>query len=410
MKTSSTQRTVGGKNQSSTITLSDFMRIRNTVVPPQNEDDDRRNVDTGLKAASQTRMRQWPDSIEMAKKNKLESRKKVFFEKEMEKRKIDEEERKFQEMQKKIVVERANKLLFEAQDPVKAFHSKLLLSDVIKEREFQKEIKEKQMEIDGNIEQRWREIEKEKMIDYDQKEIMKKEEEKRKKEHQMNVIEQQFNDFKIKKVKEYHDRVIEGEIIKLGAKRAIEEERQKEEDRRLKAKEQQDQFIKANIELEKIKELQRQKEKEEEKKIEEYAVKKQQMVDLRRRKEQEKFKEKQDQRQKLIDKQVEYLKNMKNREDEILSKHVKEAEEKKNREMEEKQRRFDEFKRQIDENRDLQAKRRRDIQDQEKKEDKEFIEQWKERMKQLVLNYIYSILIFTPFRKLMNEKNRMKSK
>ena len=38
----------------------------------------------------------------------------------------------------------------------------------------------------------------------------------------MNIINHQFNDFKIKKVKEYQDRVIEGEIIKINAKKALE--------------------------------------------------------------------------------------------------------------------------------------------------------------------------------------------
>ena len=35
-------------------------------------------------------------------------------------------------MQKKIINERANKLLFDSQDQVKSFHSKLLLADALK--------------------------------------------------------------------------------------------------------------------------------------------------------------------------------------------------------------------------------------------------------------------------------------
>lgn len=372
------------KTGASTINLSDFIRIRNTIIPPSNTDDERKSFESSLKATSQQKMRNWPDSIEMAKKNKLEARKNVFFEKEMEKRKLDDEEKKFNEMQKKIVVERANKLLFEAQDPVKSFHSKLLMADCLKEREFQKEIVERKKDIEYEREERWREIEYEKLRDYDVKEIMKAEEEKRKKEHQMNVINSQFGDYKVRRVKEYQDSVIEGEMIKIAAKQAIEDEKKKEEERRLKAVEQMNQFKLANHELEKLKEVKRLKEKEEEKKIEEFAIKKQQMQDLRKRKEAEKFKEKQDTRQKLIDKQIEYLKNMKNREDEILTKHVKEAEEKKGRELDERNRRFRELKNQIDENRDLQSKRRKDMKDQEKKEDKQFVEHWKDRMKHLV--------------------------
>jgi hypothetical protein len=382
MKTSSTMKT-NGKTEA-TISLSDFVRIRNSIVPPLTSDDGRKEFDATLKETSILKTRQWPDSIEMAKKNKLDSRKKVFFEKEYEKRRIEEEERKFQEAQKKMVIERANKLLFEAQDPVKSFHSKLLLSDVHKERDYQKEIRQRQKEIGNQIEQKHREMEVQNMREHDLKEKMKFEEEKRKKELQMNIINQQFMDFKIKKVKEYQEYIIEGEIVKLSAKKGLEEERKKEEERRSKAVEQQNQFKLSNLELLKMKEEIKQKEREEEKKIEEYAIKKTQISDLRRRKELEKIKEKQDQRQVLIDKQIEYLKNVKNRENDILDKQVKEAEEKKKRELEEKLKHKSEMKKQIDENRDLQIKRKKEVKDIEKKEDKDFIEQWKDKMKQLV--------------------------
>jgi hypothetical protein len=82
----------------------------------------------------------------------------------------------------------------------------------------------------------------------------------------------------------------------------------------------------------------------EEKKIEEFAIKKQEMIDLRKRKEEEKFNEKQRQRQIIIDKQVEYLRNLKNKQDDILKKHVQEAEEKRNNELAERDRKFREFK------------------------------------------------------------------
>jgi hypothetical protein len=375
---------LSNKGNSSTISLSNFQRIVNTIVPSSREEDNRKHHDMNLKSTSQQKMRKWPDSIEMAKKNQLEVRKKVFFENEMEKRKIDEEERKFQEMQKKIIVERANKLLFEAQDPVKSFHSKLLVADVLKEREYQKDISERKKEIEREKEARWLEIEKEQMKEYDLRENMKKMEDKHKKEIQIETINSQFTDYKIKRVREYQDKVVEGELIKLAAKKALKEEKEKEEEKKSKAIEQQNQFKKANQELEELKLMKKQKEKEEEKKIEEFAIKKQQMADLRKRKEIEKFNEKQHTRQKLIDKQIEYLKSIKNREDEILNKQVKESEEKKARELEEKKRRFNELKKQIDDHRDFQKKRKKEIQEQEKKEDKEFVELWKEKMKQLV--------------------------
>jgi len=68
------------------------------------------------------------------------------------------------------------------------------------------------------------------------------------------------------------------------------------------------------------------------------------MVDLRKFKEAEKFNDKQAKRQKLIDKQCEYLNSLKSKEEEILSKQIREAEEKKAKELAEKNRRMDEMK------------------------------------------------------------------
>lgn len=68
------------------------------------------------------------------------------------------------------------------------------------------------------------------------------------------------------------------------------------------------------------------------------------MVDLRKCKEEEKFRDKQNRRQKMIDKQCEYLNSIKNKENEILANQVKEVEEKKQRELEEKNRKLDELK------------------------------------------------------------------
>jgi len=225
MKTYTAKKPQDKNQQISILTVEDFLRIRNTIVPPEKEEDERKRLDTHYKTISQTRMREWPDSIEMAKKNKLESRKKLFFEKEMEKRTIDEAERKFQEKQKQIVVERANKMLFDAQDPVKSFHSKMLLADVLKERDYQKEINNRKIEMENDLERKWLELERETMRENELKAIRKKEDEMNKKKERMRFINQQFEDYKVKKIKEYQDAMIEGEMIKLASKQGLEDER-----------------------------------------------------------------------------------------------------------------------------------------------------------------------------------------
>lgn len=70
-------------SDTSVITLGDLMRIRDHIIPPKNEEEEAKYKEEQLKQKSTNRMRQWPDSLEMAKKNQLEARKKIFFEQEV---------------------------------------------------------------------------------------------------------------------------------------------------------------------------------------------------------------------------------------------------------------------------------------------------------------------------------------
>ena len=69
--------------QTATISLGDFMRIRNTIIPSISEEEEKKKKEAILKEQSQQKVKQWPDSLEMAKKNKLEQKKKNFIEKEV---------------------------------------------------------------------------------------------------------------------------------------------------------------------------------------------------------------------------------------------------------------------------------------------------------------------------------------
>lgn len=55
------------------------------------------------------------------------------------------------------------------QDMVKAFKSKMLMCDVAKEQEHQMAVKKHKEHIQTDIEKQWEEVEKQKMMDYDDK-------------------------------------------------------------------------------------------------------------------------------------------------------------------------------------------------------------------------------------------------
>lgn len=67
------------------------------------------------------------------------------------------------------VVERANRYAGQQVDQMKAFHSKLLMSDVLKEREVQLALRKKKEEIEKQLDKEWEELDKTKMAAYDDK-------------------------------------------------------------------------------------------------------------------------------------------------------------------------------------------------------------------------------------------------
>jgi len=77
-------------------------------------------------------------------------------------------------------------VLYEQQDQVKAFQSKMLQADVEEERKQQQQIIKRKQHIDNQVEGQWKELEKQQMDEYDQKvrEKLRQEYEKKMKNQQ----------------------------------------------------------------------------------------------------------------------------------------------------------------------------------------------------------------------------------
>ena len=134
---------------SSIISLNDLERIKNTIAPGPNQAEIRKSYDLKLKEINARKMKEWPNSLENKEKAKLEFQKRKFLRDEKLRRKIDEEEAKFQIKQKEMIVEKAREKYFYQQDPVKAFVSKMRFSDILQERKLQ--MKQSQL-----IKNRWK--------------------------------------------------------------------------------------------------------------------------------------------------------------------------------------------------------------------------------------------------------------
>ena len=371
-------------NRPTYITLSDFMRIQNEINPINAEYENRKAYDEKLKKLSQAKSKNWADSLEMKKKNEFELAKKRFLEDEERRRRIDEEEKKYLDIQNDLIVQRAKQLLFEEQDPVKSFNSKLLYCDTLKERDYQKEITNRKKQINEIIEKQLFENEKKKIDDFDKKMELKKKLEEEKRKERMKIMKEQLQESKIKIIQDYQERLVEGQLMKLNMQKALEEEKRNNELREKQKKEMQKEYFDANERLRKAKELQKQKEIEEEKKIEEFAIKKQQRDDLRKKVEDQKIKQKIDNHQKLIDKQFNDLMRIQKEKNDALNRSIEnnikakdqkgEEDEKKN--IEKRNKILSEIKQQMENNkREKEEKRLR-----EKQEDLNYIDDFKKKL------------------------------
>lgn len=125
------------------------------------------------------------------------------------------------------------------------------------------------------------------------------------------------------------------------------------------------------------------REREEEQRQNDYAKKKERVDQLKKDREDQRFKEKQQVREKMIQKQAEYLAQLKNREQEILNKQVAEAEEKAKRLFEEAEAKRQALKEAIEKSRKHQIAKRRQEKQEEIQEEKDYSEFWKARNDEL---------------------------
>ena len=173
----STQNRIKSKNYSNKfptyITLSDFMRIQNEINPLNSELENRKAYNNKLRMLSQMKSKNWADSLEMKKKNRFELEKKRFLEEEERKRLIDLEEKKYKDIKDGQILQKAQKNLFNEQDPVKTFNMKLMYCDILKERDYQKEIKQRKKEINNIIEKQFFEMDKKRSEEMAKKEAKK---------------------------------------------------------------------------------------------------------------------------------------------------------------------------------------------------------------------------------------------
>jgi hypothetical protein len=161
-------------------------------------------------------------------------------------------------------LEAAAKKMHDAQDNVKAFHTKLYLSDVLQEREAQIELKKRREDQDKAIEEGWLENDKLKMDEYDKRMEERLQELHARKHETARVVKQQLYDFKQQYIKRVKEEMLEGELVKRKARQELEAERLKELERRKRQAKTREELTLANEDLKRYNEELKRKEREEE--------------------------------------------------------------------------------------------------------------------------------------------------
>jgi hypothetical protein len=212
------------------ITLDELERIKNTVSKSNVEPYiTMRNEDRGqLHDRSKGRIKNWSNTLEATRIKREDDRIKRLEDEEIARRHVDAQEQDFQDELRRQQIEKANRQLHDSQDMVKALKSKMLVSDVMKEQDAQREYKGRRDTIAKHIEQNWEELEKQKMEEYDSKMRAKLEREYNKKMENAKAISDQLEEFKINYIKQLKEDMLEGELIKRQTEEDLEREKIRE--------------------------------------------------------------------------------------------------------------------------------------------------------------------------------------
>merc|ERR1719145_364649 len=173
----------------------------------QATDTRKRAMDLHLK--SQARAKTWNNTLEGSRRKKAEEKRKKLELEELERQKIDAEEAKIQLDQRKATIDRANKLLYDESDRMKSFHSKMMMCDVLAEREAQVSLKGELKKLEQIREDRFLEMEKQNYRRMLEREVKEKETKEELSKLAAKAQKEQLAEYKDKRFREVEDQMLE---------------------------------------------------------------------------------------------------------------------------------------------------------------------------------------------------------
>lgn len=260
-----------------------------------------------LKEISAKRVANWPNTIEAQRLKKERARKERFEEEEARRRIIDEQETELQQAKQEAAIRKANTLLYEQNDRIKTFSSKLFLASVLDEREKQMQLKVERKAAAKQSEAEWDVLETEQLRKAEAAELAKLKAADERAYALKKAQLEQLAEIRERKIGARDENIREGLAIKSRAQQQIEEEAAAELKRVADQKARSRELVLANEEQRAIKARKAAEEKAEEEKIFKFAKVKEEQMAERKRRVDEKFGAKLVRRQNLIDRQAELL-------------------------------------------------------------------------------------------------------
>ncbi|EER10299.1 hypothetical protein Pmar_PMAR024653 [Perkinsus marinus ATCC 50983] len=122
------------------VNASELDRIRKSAIGQTDDDKavaEKRERALAMHEKSKARAGGWSNTLDGSRKKKEQDRIERIEREERERQRIDMEEARYQLEERRKAIQRANKILKEQTDRIKSFHSAMMYSDVLAEREAQ---------------------------------------------------------------------------------------------------------------------------------------------------------------------------------------------------------------------------------------------------------------------------------
>ncbi|XP_041365324.1 coiled-coil domain-containing protein 173-like [Gigantopelta aegis] len=285
-------------------------------------------------------IKNWTNTEVGKRLKNLEARKLRQAKEEEERTAIDLEEAKYQAQQRKEAIDKAKTQQYYQTDRVKSFHSALLLTEVLKEREAQLELKQLIAKANDGKDTEWTRLQQHAYEETVQKEQERAAARIRDAKQNEEFLKAQALEHQREKQKEAEENTIEANELKKLAMQYEIEKKQLEEIQRDEKKQQILENRQQLSEMKKMKQIEAQQEEEEDEECRIFAAAKRKMMQLRAIREKEMHEEKQRHLNEIKDKLATQMKEKLDDEDTRILMAVEEEEKKQEEEEAVKQKKM----------------------------------------------------------------------